>query len=196
VDLGRRLFDRAIAERVRQDSTGEPLAVDLDRRRRAPSAVAAAVSASTETTGSPASPSPAAARPGSSSDDASRCTVSLPVARIPEVGQTSSMRACDLGTRKNRVSKSLAPPATIACTITRSPWWIAVAHSQRPLTRKPPDVDSPRIDSPWIGSPVIGSSVPVDASASGSSCASAGNLDRSQAWSTRNDSVHADDTDP
>ncbi len=109
-------------------------------------------------------------------------TVLLPVARMPEVNHTSSTSTSARGTTRNQVVNTGS--AWTACTMTQSAWAMPVAHSHRPVNRKPPAsaVIEP-VGANGAGASAIGPSAKISARAP------AGNFDSSQPCSIRNDRV-------
>ena len=108
----------------------------------------------------------------------------LPVARMPEVNHTSSTSTSSRGTTRNHVVNTGS--AWIACTITQSAWAMPVAHSHRPVSRKPPAsaVTEP-VGANGAGASAIGPSAKISARAPG------GNLASSQPCIIRNERVQA-----
>ena len=141
----------------------------------APTAGADAVRARTETRGSaPRGSSSGATVPSNRSrppqvraagtNTSSTTTALLPVARIPDVNQTSSTVTSVTGIAAKRVDSSA--DSSSPCTMTQSAWSTPVAHSQRPETRNPS---------------VVGTSRPVGASGA----AAVGKRAKSSSWLSR-----------
>ena len=143
----------------------------------APRAGAAATRASTDGTGCPARPSPSTGSAPNSSVRAGTARwsgtkrsvtriVLLPVARMPEVNHTSSTSTSDRGTTRNIVVN--VGSVWIACTSTQSGWATPVAHSQRPVRRKPPcSTTTVPVGASGTGASAIGPSAKIAAPSAG-----------------------------